>query len=63
MAKFKSFVGKKVAVEGGYFEFKSEEVEVSDKDLIERLKNAKRVEEVKGGKSPDKAPDKEADKK
>jgi len=59
MAKFKSFVGKKVAVDGGYFEFKSEVEDVADKDLIERLKKAKSVEEVKSGQSskPDKSDD------
>lgn len=65
MAFFQSHVGKKVAVQGGYFEFKSEVVEVADKDLIERLSKAKGVESVKAPpkQKDDKKDDKSDDKK
>lgn len=47
MATFNSFIGKKVATHSGVVEFKTEEIEVTDKDVIASLKKAKEVYEGK----------------
>lgn len=47
MATFKSYIGKKVATPSGVVEFKAEEIETDNKDVIAALVKAKDVSEVK----------------